>query len=130
RKSWATGTRKNITPETMVPLDAPTQARRYVLPSATSRKEVPATFAKKRSRSTALGDEEEDELDPPPPDATDRELIEYKRRQNTLAARKSRKRKLEHQQQLEERVEMLTLEVEQWRTKAEIYQSILLSHNI
>jgi hypothetical protein len=129
RKSSATGTRKNITPETMVPLDAPTQPRRYVIPSATSRKEVPATFARKRSRSAALGDEE-DELEPPPPDATDRQMIEYKRRQNTLAARKSRKRKLEHQQQLEDQVETLTLEVEQWRTKAEIYQSILQSHNI
>ncbi|KAK0504406.1 hypothetical protein EDD18DRAFT_1133503 [Armillaria luteobubalina] len=130
RKSSATGTRKNITPETMVPLDAPTQPRRYVIPSATSRKEVPATFARKRSRSEALGGDEEDELEPPPPDATDRQMIEYKRRQNTLAARKSRKRKLEHQQQLEDRVETLTLEVEQWRTKAEIYQSILRSHNI
>ncbi|KAK0457406.1 uncharacterized protein EV420DRAFT_1271511 [Desarmillaria tabescens] len=129
RKSSATGTRKNISPETMVPLDAPTQPRRYIIPSATSRKEVPATFARKRSRSAALGDEE-DELEPPPPDATDRQLIEYKRRQNTLAARKSRKRKLEHQQQLEDKVETLTLEVEQWRTKAEIYQSILQSHNI
>ncbi|KAK0202179.1 hypothetical protein DFS33DRAFT_1352862 [Desarmillaria ectypa] len=127
-RTSATGTRKNITPETMVPLDAPTQPRRYVIPSATSRKEVPATFARKRSRSAALGDE--DELDPPPPDATDRQLIEYKRRQNTIAARKSRKRKLEHQQQLEDKVETLTLEVEQWRTKAEIYQSILQSHNI
>ncbi|KAK0221437.1 hypothetical protein IW262DRAFT_1373801 [Armillaria fumosa] len=130
RKSSATGTRKNITPETMVPLDAPTQSRRYVIPSATSRKEVPATFARKRSRSVALGGDEEDELEPPPPDATDRQMIEYKRRQNTLAARKSRKRKLEHQQQLEDKVETLTLEVEQWRTKAEIYQSILQSHNI
>lgn len=129
RKSSATGTRKNITPETMVPLDAPTQPRRYVIPSATSRKEVPATFARKRSRSVALGDEE-DELEPPPPDATARQMIEYKRRQNTLAARKSRKRKLEHQQELEDKVETLTLEVEQWRTKAEIYQSILQSHNI
>ncbi|KAK0445764.1 hypothetical protein EV421DRAFT_1794699 [Armillaria borealis] len=129
RKSSATGTRKNITPETMVPLDAPTQPRRYVIPSATSRKEVPATFARKRSRSVALGDEE-DELEPPPPDATDRQMIEYKRRQNTLAARKSRKRKLEHQQQLEDRVDTLTIEVEQWRAKAEIYQSILQSHNI
>ncbi|KAK0487847.1 hypothetical protein IW261DRAFT_1450330 [Armillaria novae-zelandiae] len=130
RKSSATGTRKNITPETMVPLDAPTQPRRYVIPSATSRKEVPATFARKRSRSVALGGDEEDELEPPPPDATDRQMIEYKRRQNTLAARKSRKRKLEHQQLLEDKVETLTLEVEQWRTKAEIYQSILQSHNI
>ncbi|KAK0187657.1 hypothetical protein F5146DRAFT_1060006 [Armillaria mellea] len=129
RKSSATGTRKNITPETMVPLDAPTQPRRYVIPSATSRKEVPATFARKRSRSAALGDEE-DELEPPPPDATDRQMIEYKRRQNTLAARKSRKRKLEHQQQLEDQVDTLTLEKEQWKTKAEIYQSILQSHNI
>lgn len=76
RKSSATGTRKNITPDTLVPIDAPTQPRKYQTPSATSRKELPAVFAKKRSRSQAFGDEE-DELneEPLPPNATDRKSV-------------------------------------------------------
>lgn len=134
RKSSATGTRKNITPASLVPIDAPTQPRKYLAPSATSRKEVPAVFARKRSRSTAFGDAEEDELDeaqePLAPTATEREQIEWKRRQNTLAARKSRKRKLEHQQFLENRVADLEKTVEMWKTRALTTASILHSHGV
>ncbi|TFK34227.1 hypothetical protein BDQ12DRAFT_567877, partial [Crucibulum laeve] len=129
RKSSATGTRKGVTPETLVPLDAPTQPRRYVMPSATSRKEVPAVFARKRGRSAAFG-EEDDELEEEPlaPNATEKEQIEWKRRQNTLAARKSRKRKLEHQQELEGRVEQLERDVQVWKTRAETLQGMLTSY--
>lgn len=133
RRSAATGTRKGITPSSLVPLDAPTQPRKYVTPSATSRKELPAVFARKRARSQALGDEE-DELDgdqqPPGPNATEREQIEWKRRQNTLAARKSRKRKLQHQQDLEENVRTLTREREVWKTRALTFRQLLVSHGI
>jgi len=132
RRAGVTGTRKNLQPEALVPLDAPTQSRHYALPSATSRKEVPAVFSRKRARSQAFGNDEDDELNeaPLPPNATEREQIEWKRRQNTLAARKSRKRKLEHQQYLEGRVESLEREVEMWRTRTETMQSILRSHGI
>ena len=58
-KSTATSTRKNVTPETLVPIDAPAQPRKYVTPSATPRKEIPAVFARKRARSQAFGDEED-----------------------------------------------------------------------
>ncbi|KAL0961469.1 hypothetical protein HGRIS_006413 [Hohenbuehelia grisea] len=132
RRSTATGTRKNITPDTLVPLDAPTQSRSYVTPSATSRKEVPAVFARKRARSQAFGDEE-DELaneEGPGPNATEREQIEWKRRQNTLAARKSRKRKLEHQQMLEGQVHDLTVDRDRWRTRAEMMSHLLRSNGI
>ncbi|KAJ7575552.1 hypothetical protein C8J56DRAFT_974856 [Mycena floridula] len=130
RKSSATGTRKNITPESLVPIDAPTQPRKYVLPSATSRKEVPAVFAKKRSKSMAFGDEE-DELDEPlAANATEKEQIEWKRRQNTLAARKSRKRKLEYQQQLEVEVQRLSVDVQKYKTQAETMRQILSSHGL
>ncbi|EAU86412.1 hypothetical protein CC1G_05406 [Coprinopsis cinerea okayama7 len=131
RRSNATGTRKGITPESLVPLDAPTQPRKYATPSATSRKELPAVFARKRARSQAF-DEEEDELQeaPPGPNATEREQIEWKRRQNTLAARKSRKRKLEYQQKLESDVERLTQERDNWKTRALTLQSLLVSHGI
>ena len=56
RKVTATGIRKGVTPETLLDESAPTQSRNYITPSATSRKEVPAVFARKRTRSTAFGD--------------------------------------------------------------------------
>jgi hypothetical protein len=129
RKSTATGTRRNLTPDSLVPFDAPTQPRKYATPSATSKKEVPAVFAKKRARSQAFGDDE-DELpeEPLPPNATEKEQIEWKRRQNTLAARKSRKRKLQHQLELESAVERLTVERETWRVRALTYQTLLRNH--
>jgi hypothetical protein len=132
RKSSATGTRKNITPDSLVSLDAPTQPRKYLTPSATSRKEVPAVFAKKRTRSAAFGADEEDELEegPLPPNATEKEQIEWKRRQNTLAARKSRKRKLQHQLELEEKVQSLTQERDMWRTRALTFRDMLVNNGV
>ncbi|KAK0473102.1 ectomycorrhiza-regulated protein [Armillaria novae-zelandiae] len=88
-------------------LDAPTQPRRYVTPSVTSRKEIPAFFMRRRPQS--IPSDEEDELteEPPAAGATDQEKVEYKRRQNTLAARRSRKRKMLYQHELEETVRRL-----------------------
>jgi hypothetical protein len=132
RKVAVTGTRKNITPEALVPIDAPTQQRKYLTPSATSRKEVPAVFARKRARATAFGDEQ-DELNEDvhiSPSMTEQQQIEAKRRQNTIAARRSRKRKLEYQRELEESVEQYKRESEIWKSKAMTYQALLRSHNI
>lgn len=132
RKVSVTGTRKNITPEALVPIDAPTQQRKYLTPSATSRKEVPAVFARKRARTAAFGDEQ-DELTEDVrilPSMTEQEQIEAKRRQNTVAARRSRKRKLEYQRELEESVEQYKRESEIWKSKAMTYQALLRSHNI
>lgn len=129
RRGVATGTRKNINPDKLIPLDAPTQPRRYLMPSVTSKKEIPAIFLRKRQRSE-LGDEEDELLEPPPPNATERDLIEYKRRQNTLAARKSRKRKLMHQQELETRVQALETEVDVWKTRCDVLTKLLQSSGI
>ena len=130
RKVTATGIRKGITPETLLDETAPTQSRNYVTPSATSRKDVPAVFARKRARSTAFGDEE-DQLDDYvlPPNPTEKDLIEQKRRQNTVAARRSRKRKLEHLQLLEQSLEKERQEKEQWRERAMMLSSILSGLN-
>lgn len=125
RKSAPTGTRKNITPEALVPFDAPIQPRKYVTPSATSRKAVPAGFAKKRARSQAFDEEEDIDLDP-----ADLDAIEAKRRQNTLAARRSRKRKLEYQRELEASVDRLSDEKEQWKRRAEALEAVLRSHGL
>jgi hypothetical protein len=83
-------------------------------------------------RPHAPSDEEEDELteEPPAANATDQEKIEWKRRQNTLAARRSRKRKLAYQQQLEASVDQLTRERDMWRNRAMTLKQLLLSHGI
>jgi len=133
RKSSATGTRKNVTPETLVPIDAPTQPRKYITPSSTSRKEIPAVFARKRARSQAFGDEEdqlEDENFVLPPNPTEQELIEAKRRQNTIAARRSRKRKLEYQRELEDSVEAMREDRDMWKSRALTCRALLTSHGL
>jgi hypothetical protein len=127
----ATGTRKNISTDSLVPIDAPTQTRRYLTPSATSRKEIPAIFARKRARQQMLdGEDDELELESLKPNATELEQIEWKRRQNTLAARKSRKRKLLHQQGLETQLMELTNDREKWKQRALTLQGILQAHGI
>jgi len=104
-----TGHRKGMSVAQMVPLDAPTQTRNYYTESKTSRKVVPAGFVnkvKKRTREDAgfaVDDVDEIELTPDLEDA-----IEAKRRQNTLAARKSRARKAETARQHEELISALT----------------------
>jgi len=116
-----TGTRKNLTPNALIPLDAPVQSRNYITPSATSRKDPPH----KRSRSEALGDDDEAneamaDLDP----------VAAKRLQNTLAARRSRKRKLEHLLEIEANLDRERQQKEQWRSRAMTLEALLLSHGI
>jgi hypothetical protein len=132
RHTSATGTRKNLKPESLIPLEAPTQKRTYLTPSATSRKAVPAVFQKKRQHSVAFAGDADDleELGVLSPTASEAESIEYKRRQNTLAARKSRKRKLEHQRELEEQVETLQGEVELWKGRALTMQNALIGNGV
>jgi hypothetical protein len=79
-----------------------------------------------------LSDDEDDELteEPPAENATDQEKIDYKRRQNTLAARRSRRRKLMYTQKLEATVERLSNEKEMWRTRAQTLRQLLMSHNM
>ena len=131
RKNAPTGTRKNVTPDTLIPLDAPIQPRKYVTPSATSRKEVPATFARKRARSQAFPEDDDEETIPDlPPDATEEEQIKNKRLQNTLAARRSRKRKLEHQKQLEDENDGLRASRDGWRSHTQALEELLRGHGI
>ncbi|KAF8177843.1 hypothetical protein BJ912DRAFT_985124 [Pholiota molesta] len=115
-----------ITPDALLDEEAPTQPRKYTTPSATSRKEVPAVFQRKRSRSTAFGDEE-DQLDELPLNPTEKDLIEQKRRQNTVAARRSRKRKLEQFQKLQSELDEERRVKEIWKTRALTMLSTLQS---
>jgi len=117
-----TGTRKNLTPNALIPLDAPVQPRNYLTPSATSRKEPP----RKRSRTEALGDADDEANE----EVGELDSIAAKRLQNTLAARRSRKRKLEHQLDLEINLEHEKQQKEQWRSRAMTLEALLLSHGI
>jgi len=137
RKCAPTGTRKNVTPDSLVPMEAPIQPRKYVTSSSTSRKELPAVFARKRKRSMAFGAEQDDEDELPvsdpsaiPPTPVELDAIEAKRRQNTLAARRSRKRKLEHQQQMENAINNERNEKEAWKARALGFEALLRSHGI
>jgi len=129
RKSVPTGTRKNVTPESLIPVNAPIQDRKYVSESATSRKELPAVFARKRKRVSADLDDEED-IFAAPPTTTELSAIEAKRRQNTLAARRSRKRKLEYQRELETVIENERAEKDAWKQRALAFEAILNSNGI
>ncbi|KAJ3825570.1 hypothetical protein F5880DRAFT_1458386, partial [Lentinula raphanica] len=128
----ATGTRRDITPASMVPIDAPTQARNYVIPSATSRKANPV-HAQKRSHSRAFGDQEQDELtgeSPPGPNATELEHIEWKRRQNTIAARKTRRRKLEHLQAVEAELVEVKEDRDRWKVRSGVLEGVLKANGL
>jgi len=121
RKNVPTGTRKNITPQSLVPFDAPIQSRKYRLPSTTSRKELPATFARKRARTQDPGEDDGE----PGPTLSEEDAIKNKRLQNTLAARRSRKRKLEYQRELEDAIEGERKEKEMWRARALVLEALL-----
>ncbi|EIN10695.1 hypothetical protein PUNSTDRAFT_36111, partial [Punctularia strigosozonata HHB-11173 SS5] len=123
RKAVLTGTRKGVTPGALIPEDAPIQTRNYTTPSTTSRKEIPAVIIKKRTRAQAFDDDplllrdRKPDLTAPP-NESEQDAIEAKRRQNTLAARRSRKRKLEYQNALE-------LSVEHWKARALLLEGLL-----
>ncbi|KAJ7095977.1 hypothetical protein B0H15DRAFT_774444 [Mycena belliarum] len=119
------GTRKHLTPDALIPLDAPTQKRNYMTPSATSRKVITSAIAKKRAHSEAFADADEEELAALSPTASEAERIEHKRRQNTIAARRSRKRKLAHKLDLEGTVADLQADVARWRERALMAQDML-----
>lgn len=123
---------RRYSPDHLIGLEDPTQPRRYITPSSTSRKDIPSIYLKNR-RTSQPSDEEDDELteeQPPLANATDQEKIEWKRRQNTLAARRSRRKKAMYTQQLEETVERLRIEREMWRTRALTLKQLLSSHGL
>ncbi|KAM0786668.1 hypothetical protein ACM66B_002116 [Microbotryomycetes sp. NB124-2] len=124
-KDKFTGTRNTkIKP---IPLDAPTVQKNYAVPSATSRKRAPSVVASKlvagSAKSNKRARRDSTPLSPavaPLPDftgAADSSInpedlpeevltaIELKRRQNTLAARRSRMRKAEHLTELKQAIE-------------------------
>lgn len=144
-----TGTRPGLTSEKLIPMDAPVQTRNYILPSSTSKKELPAAFAdkvaqvqlanskgKKRARSEVddsplLDATEENNVElggvnlPHSSAASLQAAIEAKRLQNTYAARRSRARKLEYQKGLEEEVKVLREENEGLRNRVKHLENVI-----
>jgi len=141
-----TGTRAGLTTEKLIPMDAPVQTRNYILPSSTSRKELPAAFADKVAQvqlvsSTSRGkkrarEEVEEEVDEenvelggvPLPQSSAASLtaaIEAKRLQNTFAARRSRARKLEYMKGLEDEAKMLREENDALRNRVEELENFI-----
>ncbi|KAJ3742786.1 hypothetical protein DFH05DRAFT_1461021 [Lentinula detonsa] len=147
KASNGTTTRPRVILDNLIPLDAPTRPRPHIMiPSETTTAETNS----KRSHAVAFeGDginEAHDHKDeegieeslssseipsegPPGPHATESEKLAYKRRRCTLAARRSRRRKLEYQLSLEVKIEKLENQREMWRTRCDILQEILKSRN-
>lgn len=89
--------------KSQVQMSDPIQPRKYSSASATSRKKIPAAFETRAEVGTKRGRDDAD--GDVPTDIQD--AIEAKRRQNTLAARKSRERKRNELAHLESQVEQL-----------------------
>lgn len=130
QKDKFTGTRNTkIQP---IAFDAPTLPKSYLIPSATSRKRAPAAITAKmpaakkakqaaqaaREASATPGAEANEEgLDPSELPDELLSAIELKRRQNTLAARRSRMRKAGHLAELQDTISSLEGEVADWKAK-------------
>jgi hypothetical protein len=125
------GTRRNVTPSTLIPDDAPIQRRNYgqAQPTTAAPKR---SSPRKRTASEAFDSSSivsEAELE------TARQQgkisqADFKRIQNTLAARKSRKRKLQYQMDLEDKVELLEKSRDQWRERTKMLSGMLKAKGI
>ncbi|KAK1235313.1 hypothetical protein PQX77_001471 [Marasmius sp. AFHP31] len=116
RRFVPNGTRKGVTPDTLIPVDAPIQSRHRTASSSSS------SSKRRKTESGAVptgADPEDDEED------NDERKRAAKRERNTLAARTSRKRKLEHQLQLQDANDKLAVEIQQWKTRAEVMEGML-----
>ncbi|TRM70514.1 hypothetical protein BD626DRAFT_544823 [Schizophyllum amplum] len=109
-------------------------SRTYVPPLPASSCPAMSNAPERRTpEAPAFGDDEEDELPeelPPSAGATDQEKIEYRRRRNTLAARRSRQKKADKMATLEDDVRRLTSDRDTWKTRAQTLRQLLLSHGI
>ncbi|KAG8740385.1 hypothetical protein FRC10_004394 [Ceratobasidium sp. 414] len=121
-----TGHRKNLAPEQLLPIDAPTQQRNYCGLSATSRKVLPAGLEERRAKivtkrrrgiESGIVEQTEEEIL--------NAAVEDKRRANTVAARRSRQRKLEHVQNLEQELEETKKAMELWKERAIAVENML-----
>jgi hypothetical protein len=127
------GTRRNVTPSTLIPDDAPIQRRSYGQShsshssSSSSSSNSNKRTSRKRSASEAF-DASSITNEAALESARKQGKIsqaDYKRIQNTLAARKSRKRKLQYQMDLEDRVTSLERSRDMWRERTRMLVSMM-----
>lgn len=114
---------------------------RPVIPPPPQWRAPAAGASQKRAHSVAFEDDNDDEEDmeadeiaarraPPPPGASKTVQIEYKRRLNTFAARRSRRRKAEHQRMLEEKARSLRAQLAMWTERAKMAEDMLRSRGV
>jgi len=104
----------------------------YTVPHVTCSSEIPSTQYVSPNRSFPLPkgkEKEEPEKRTDIPTKNQKEM-DTKRKKNTMAARKSRMKKLEHKVALEKAVERLTTEKEIWKTRALTLRSLLNNNGI
>ena len=58
------------------------------------------------------------------------EELAERRRRNRVAAQRSRQRKKDYVNDLEEQIEALKEEVTKWKSKVQVYEALLISHNV
>ncbi|KAK7051572.1 hypothetical protein VNI00_004551 [Paramarasmius palmivorus] len=114
--------RRRFSPENNLPMD--NQNRRY------NTRQAAMSTPYYRRRLVPSDEEDDDYLEDLPSNATEQQRAEHQRHRNTLAARRSRKRKEVYKQQLEEAVERLTVEKEKWKTRAEMLRSVIQSQGL
>jgi hypothetical protein len=85
-------------------------------------KSLPADLCSEAGTNSGPGEEDEPSVGP---SVSEEDAIKAKRLQNTLAARRSRKRKLEYQRELEDAIEAERKEKEMWRSRALILEALL-----
>lgn len=104
----------NIRHASLIPLNTPTQSSLNV---------------RKRGRSEVDGytEDEDGEI---PPDTSTMDVIMAKRKQNALAARRSRIRKLEYTHKLEESLAAITRDRDMWRERAYRAENKLRAHGL
>lgn len=87
--------------------------------------------SKKRMHDDNSEDEgQSSEMEPPGPNATEEEKKVYKRRLNTRAARRSRKKRVLESQSLREENSKLKTEIAVWKERAYMLERLLATHGI
>ncbi|KAF9528167.1 hypothetical protein CPB83DRAFT_855019 [Crepidotus variabilis] len=99
--------------------------------TSAQRRERYAKLPSGRRRShTMPSEDEESDIEPLDPDATEEEKKLHKRRQNTLAARRSRAKKAVETQVLREEVTKLRTENAIWKERALMMERLLVTHGL
>ncbi|KAF8195058.1 hypothetical protein BJ912DRAFT_1040598 [Pholiota molesta] len=119
-----------VNPNLYMPQYAPGQSSGYL--STSEKKEPPSAFLPSRRRGASPRSDDDDELpdEQLDPNATEQEKQAFKRRRNTLAARRSRHRRQVQFQKLEEDVARLNRERDIWKERALMMERMLSTHGL